>query len=76
MNNTAGAGFNIYPNPVHGIIHYSLPYGETCMHSKLTDGVGKTVLADDLNTDMLQPGIYFLEIKTESRIYYSTVILN
>ncbi len=72
--------FCIFPNPVSRELNYKVRAGEQVLQYAVTDTDGRVIIQHDLpgshhiNTTELPQGIYFLQIKTNRRVYSGSFV--
>lgn len=67
----------IYPNPTDDIVNVKLDNDEKVEHIEITDIAGRKVLESNnsnISTKELSAGIYFIQVKTNTKLYSSKVI--
>ena len=64
---------NIYPNPVENRLYIvsSQPFSKISIFTQLGQKIYTTAYAPQINTDMLNPGVYFLQLEgREKSVFY------
>lgn len=69
----------LYPNPVESYLYINVPKGEKIKKILVTDISGKKVFEhntyqDKLDVSMCLPGVYFLKIETEYKVYVQKML--
>ncbi len=84
-NNTLGITtyhqdkITLYPNPVNAILHIAMPDKALATQLVVKDILGKTVLStnaatDQINTESLNSGTYFLQVYTDQEFYVARFV--
>ncbi|MCI2228096.1 endonuclease [Polaribacter sp. MSW13] len=72
-------GFNIYPNPVEGVLNLKNTNNSTIQNLSLYNYLGKKIFSiknpsNVINVDFLSKGIYMLKFEAENKIYNLKII--
>ncbi|HOZ75929.1 MAG TPA: T9SS type A sorting domain-containing protein [Flavobacterium sp.] len=69
-----GDAMSVYPNPVKDILHIQLPPSSSPTKATIIDATGKKILEqtgdlDQISVSNIQPGMYLLQITSDSKTY-------
>lgn len=69
----------IYPNPIKDYFRIKVAANEKILHVKIRDTSGRMIIQteiSDIDTRHLNQGVYFLEVKTDKKVYTEKLIKN